>query len=393
MYLDIRTIIILTALSGLMLNLGLLATARACSGRLKGAGRWAAACGGEALGWGLLGLRGVAPDVVSIVAGNTLVLLAAAMYYHALKEFYDEPPDRFAPYTLVAAAAAALSYFTFVSPDVTARVAVVALAGAPLTLLCARALLRGPGRRSPVGHAMGYGFLACGPALLARLCYTLLAGAGSGAGPRSFSPDAAQGAFYLGSYAVLVLLSLGFLLLCNERLTLEALGLAARDSLTGAYNRRAVEELMRKEASRRRRLDLPMAVLLVDLDHFKRINDTHGHAAGDAILKGFVATATGQLRAQDTLGRYGGEEFLIVMPDTTRESALAAAERLRESVAAVSLEVGTGGVSVTASIGVAALDGDDRDVDTLLRRADAALYDAKARGRNRAALAQHRLAS
>lgn len=351
MPLDVRTIIVLTAVSAVVLNLGLIATAGMSSGRVKGAGRWAAACGGEALGWVLLSLRGIVPDVVSMVVANTLLLLAAAIYLHALREFDGDAHKNSSrvvvPYALVVGAALALAYFTLVAPSLAGRIVVVSLVGAPLTLSCGRLLLCGPERPSAVRRAMGCGFLGCGLALLARIPYTLLA-AGSGLRQGFLSPSMGQEAIYLGSYVALVVLTLGFLLLCNERLNRDALRLATRDALTGAHNRRAIEESARADLARCRRSGLPLAVLLVDLDHFKAINDTYGHATGDAALRVFVATATAHLRARDMLGRYGGEEFLVVLPATTREDALTTAERLRTAVAGAMLEAGEHRLRVTA---------------------------------------------
>jgi len=377
-----------------LLNLGLIATARMSSGRVRGAGRWAAACGGEALGWVLLGLRGMVPDIVSMVVANTLLLLAAAMYHHALREFdggarddgaRDDRPRVAVPYALVAAAALTLIYFTVVAPSLAGRIVVVSLAGAPLTLSCGRLLLCGSDRPSVIRHAMGYGFLACGLALLTLIPYTLLA-AGSGSRHDFLSPGMGQEAIYLGSYVALVVLTLGFLLLCNERLNRDALRLATRDALTGTSNRRAIEEVARDELARCRRAGLPLSVLLVDLDHFKAINDTYGHATGDAALRRFVVTATAQLRAQDALGRYGGEEFLVVLPTTPCRDALTAAERLRVAVAGAMLEAGGHRLRVTASIGVAEAAGND-DIDAVLARADTTLYQVKAQGRKRTAAA------
>ena len=388
MPLDVRTIIVLTAVSAVLLNLGLIATAGMSSGRVKGAGRWAAACGGEALGWVLLSLRGIVPDVVSMVVANTLLLLAVAMYFHALREFDSDAHKNSSrvvvPYALVVGVALALAYFTLVAPSLAGRIVVVSLVGAPLTLSCGRLLLCGSERPSAVRLAMGCGCLGCGLALLARIPYTLLA-AGSGLRQGFLSPSMGQEAIYLGSYVALVVLTLGFLLLCNERLNRDALRLATRDALTGAHNRRAIEESARADLARCRRSGLPLAVLLVDLDHFKAINDTYGHATGDAALRVFVATATAHLRARDMLGRYGGEEFLVVLPATTREDALTTAERLRTAVAGAMLEAGEHRLRVTASIGVAEATGDD-DIDAVLARADTALYQAKAQGRNRTAI-------
>ncbi len=221
MPLDVHTIIVLTAVSAVLLNLGLIATARMSSGRVKGAGRWAAACGGEALGWVLLGLRRMVPDIVSMAVANTLLLLAAAMYHHALGKFDDGARDDDArgdrprvavSYALVALSALAFAYFTVVAPSLAGHIVVVSLAGAPLTLACSRLLLYGPERPSAIRRAMGYGFLGCGLALLARIPYTLLA-AGYGARQGFLSASMGQEAIYLGSYVALVVLTLGFLLL------------------------------------------------------------------------------------------------------------------------------------------------------------------------------------
>jgi len=146
----------------------------------------------------------------------------------------------------------------------------------------------------------------------------------------------------------------------------------------------------RNELARCRRFGLTLAVLLLDLDYFKAINDTYGHATGDAALRAFVATATAQLRARDTLGRYGGEEFLVVLPATPCEDARATAERLRAAVAGTTLEAGGHRLRVTTSIGVAEAAGND-GIDAVLARADTALYQAKAQGRNRTAAASPNL--
>jgi diguanylate cyclase (GGDEF)-like protein len=155
----------------------------------------------------------------------------------------------------------------------------------------------------------------------------------------------------------------------------ERLGeLAIRDELTGAYNRRYLMETLARERSRAERLSDPFAVCVLDLDHFKSINDTRGHAAGDEVLRHFAAAAPRALRGIDTFGRFGGEEFLMVLPGTQREGALAAAERVRAAAEA--------GGQVTVSIGVATHRRGE-DINALLHRADEALYQAKAAGRNR----------
>ncbi len=158
--------------------------------------------------------------------------------------------------------------------------------------------------------------------------------------------------------------------------------LATTDALTGARNRRAFFDLAGREVARVARTDAPLCAVMLDIDHFKAINDTHGHAAGDAVLRAVVARVIGEIRPVDILGRLGGEEFAILLPDTSPAGALLVAERLRETFAGTPVDANGASVAVTASFGVAAL-GNEEDLDALLARADAALYQAKNAGRNR----------
>ncbi len=161
------------------------------------------------------------------------------------------------------------------------------------------------------------------------------------------------------------------------------------DSLTGVATRRHFVERMEQELARARRSGGPTAMIMLDLDEFKAINDKHGHHVGDEVLRviGYVCRET--LRETDVIGRLGGEEFAIVLPETDVESAVAVAERLRQNIAgaAVSLEHG-GLLRFTASIGVEMLGDAVADVDTLMRQADHALYSAKRSGRNRVCVAR-----
>jgi diguanylate cyclase (GGDEF)-like protein len=133
------------------------------------------------------------------------------------------------------------------------------------------------------------------------------------------------------------------------------------------------------------RSEHPLAALLIDLDHFKQINDIYGHGRGDEVLAATAAAMRNALRTADFVGRYGGEEFLILLPGATREGAAVAAETIRAAVASVSLP--TVDREITASLGIAALGSDGYDCDTLLRSADRALYTANSLGRNRVEIA------
>ena len=159
--------------------------------------------------------------------------------------------------------------------------------------------------------------------------------------------------------------------------------MARIDALTGISNRRFLEEEARHIFASSRRHSHLMAVLLLDLDHFKAINDTFGHEVGDRVLKEVAAVCETELRDEDVFGRLGGEEFLAVLPETGSEEARYAAERLRNAVEALEIEADERTVRVTVSIGVAILAGEDDAFAALLRRADEALYEAKRTGRNR----------
>jgi len=157
---------------------------------------------------------------------------------------------------------------------------------------------------------------------------------------------------------------------------------AIRDELTGVYNRRFLMESLTREKSRADRLGAPLSVCMVDIDHFKSVNDTLGHAVGDAVLKHFAQFLPLQLRGIDVFGRWGGEEFLLVLPGAGRQSAEACAERVRASTEANVFPSIPAERGVTVTIGVASIT-QGEEISALLARADAALYRGKAAGRNR----------
>jgi two-component system, cell cycle response regulator len=163
-----------------------------------------------------------------------------------------------------------------------------------------------------------------------------------------------------------------------------SLELAITDQLTGLYNRRFINAQLGPLVQRAQCGGDPVSVMIVDLDHFKRINDAHGHDVGDAILREFAVRLASNVRPSDFACRFGGEEFVVIMPRTTGDVACLAAERLRRQICAAPFQASrlAGPLDVTISIGVATAEADD-DFDTLLKRADEGLYEAKRAGRNR----------
>jgi diguanylate cyclase (GGDEF)-like protein len=158
--------------------------------------------------------------------------------------------------------------------------------------------------------------------------------------------------------------------------------LVTRDALTGALARRALREEFSRAVALASRHQHELSCILFDLDHFKAINDGHGHAVGDQVLKVCVEACRKELRTTDAIGRLGGEEFAILLPHTGRDAAFAVAEKIRTALLAIDVESEAGLVRVSASFGIASLEGDGCDVDQMLKRADSALYAAKAIGRN-----------
>ncbi len=187
---------------------------------------------------------------------------------------------------------------------------------------------------------------------------------------------AAAGSAIAGTFA--------FILLQRERADREALHLATIDPLTGAYNRSTFHEIAEREISRARRAGQPLSIIIVDIDHFRPVNESFGNHAGDELLQKIAALIRTALRKEDMLVRYGGEEFLVMLPEVPGPGAVVVAGRIRKAVEAEPLVVAGQSVALTVSVGVSArLDEGPESLESLLARAEQALALAKQRGRNR----------
>ena len=168
----------------------------------------------------------------------------------------------------------------------------------------------------------------------------------------------------------------------KERADSELIRTAATDSLTGLSNRRSFIESAERELHRAERQHLQTSVLMLDLDHFKGVNDTYGHPVGDLVLGSFARVLRSTLRPFDVVGRYGGEEFCVLLPGTGIDEAVAIAERIRLVTSSIRVETRTSTVAYTVSTGVVQAAPEDVSLGDLVDRADRALYQAKAGGRN-----------
>ena len=174
----------------------------------------------------------------------------------------------------------------------------------------------------------------------------------------------------------------------NAKLFGEVQHLASTDSLTGLSNRRYLIELGEREFGRARRYQHPLTAIILDIDHFKKVNDTYGHAVGDQVLQDLAARCRRIVREIDIVGRYGGEEFVVLLLETDLKGACVLAERLRRHISESPIDTDGGAVTITVSLGVTVLDDQCADLDHLLQRADQALYVSKREGRNRVSMWQ-----
>ncbi len=208
--------------------------------------------------------------------------------------------------------------------------------------------------------------------------------------PISITPHSILLIVLLSVIGLCITESMGFVLMIKQRSDREILSLAMTDSLTGIFNRRAFMANADKECSSAQRNGLPLALLMIDVDHFKKINDRYGHPTGDEVLAEIARILTTRLRKEDTIGRYGGEEFCILLPGTDENGALAIGENLRQAISATPLTKGKTPIFATVSIGITVqppIDSlDSPDFTKLLAAADTALYQAKGDGRNRVVL-------
>ncbi len=349
--------------------------------------RWALAAGLLVPGLGLLGARLWLPEALCVMLGNALVMLASLCIADAMSRFVRErplPPRlwRWAGFSLPAC----LLLVPLTPPQ---RVLVMSVLLTLSPAWCLWLWWRHRARLEASLRSVALMQLLHLLVLLARLVHVSL---DPGAYQDLAVGNPVQGLLLLVSALSMLGAGFGFVLACSERATRQLRAQADHDDLTGALNRRAAELQLEQALARLRREGGSLAFVLVDLDHFKQINDRHGHAVGDAVLQAFVARLKARLRASDAVARYGGEEFALLLPGADAAAALALAEQLREAVQALRVPDGRGGqVQLTLSAGVA-LGEAHATPQGLYRAADAALYAAKRGGRNRVRLADESLA-
>jgi len=352
----------------------------AFAGRFRdGLGQWTGALLVQGSAWLLIVNRDALPELASISAAIAFLAYAWSLQMSALLDFHKRPTPRWLFYGPVAIAF--LSFLIYLR-EPREQLITSGLGFGVLQFVTAAALLHfrlAAEHRTRWLLAGSFFVLSCGLLWLGFTAWfepeVILPTTGT-----SLTPGPAL----LACFAVTVASSFAFILMHKERADRETYELATTDPLTGVYNRRTFKELAEPQLSRSRRAQMSVSLLMLDLDHFKRINDTYGHLGGDDILKSFAGLVTGLLRKEDLLARYGGEEFVVLLPGSTQAAAAALSERIREQVSAVPMNANGHLARVTVSIGSASEAGDTLpSLEAMLGRADEALYQAKREGRNR----------
>jgi diguanylate cyclase (GGDEF)-like protein len=331
----------------------------------------------------LFGMYGNVPDLISIDFANALLFTSFAVTWTGARVFDGRPAE---PVYLVTGAVLWLLIcrLPVLSDAVNARVLIASGIITTYTWLTAYEFWRGRDEQLVSRWPAIFMLFAHGALFLLRTPLVAVL-------PWSIT-NHVYGSVWLtvlSFEALLFTISIAFILLAmaKERTELRHRTAAMVDPLTGIANRRSFLHEAGLIAKRHNSSPRPTAVLLIDLDHFKSINDRFGHALGDRVLEIFTDTARQSIRASDLIGRLGGEEFAAILCDTTREKAISAAERIRESFAVAAKEVDSRPVCATVSIGVVHCEEPALDVHELLAQADQALYFAKENGRNRVEIA------
>lgn len=329
----------------------------------------------------LLALRDLIPDFISIVIANSVLALAAAYYYVGCARFMGQPPRWSLLLGSIALIALSLIIWRYAINSIPARVLIMTIF---FTVVCVSASVLLLRYRPPHRNPYNYWFAAI-LALVFAACQLMR-------GLYFITLNEPSTTMMFDNFWNIVLMVVGAVtlptmtmaavMLTHDAMLANLEDAANHDHLTEALSRKRLEEVAREHIMRATNFGRPLSLLIIDLDHFKRINDTYGHAGGDEVLREFTRITRASLRDGDALGRLGGEEFGVLLPNTDTAGALAIAKRLREQ-SEVHLVTGTfGECHYSVSIGIATWQ-DGENFDRLSARADRALYSAKNSGRNR----------
>jgi diguanylate cyclase (GGDEF)-like protein len=378
-YLDIRSILVVAVTMAALMGVVSLIFARAERGT-RALTLWGWSLLISALGLALTALRGQLPDFVGIPVADTVLFAAAIPMLRSVRSFNAEPTADVPGWLIVVLGFVLISFWTLVTPDQVARIVVFSAILALQYFRISRHLFSTLPKHERLPQAFTAAMIAFFSASsAARAVLTLT----EGDIDDLFMSSNVQAVSLLAYVVLYLAASLGVMWMEIQRLETDLVRLATIDGLTGILNRRAFLDASEREISRCNRSGETFGFAMFDLDLFKRINDSYGHPVGDRVLRLFTDTLRSVVRPHDLLGRYGGEEFALVMPGIDKTAACAIVERCRQAVERRGIEHDGRPIELTVSAGVAAFGEDGSDLETLIKAADAALYQAKRSGRNR----------
>lgn len=379
MGLDIRTIALFVGILSAVQALGIFLFSKMV-GSQPGVNQYALGNAGFSLGFVLLLLRGIIPDFFSIVIANTAISLAGYIVFVGACDFTHQDVDRRSFLLIPGVLFFLFLNYTYAERNIAVRTMLASATSAFFSFACSYILFRFSERELRQSSWFTATILSFYGSFLA--IRAILAVVFPGPEDVFVSTDIQVLSFLLMAFCGL-LWSIGFAMMMAQRLILQTRHVAVTDYLTGIRNRMAGQAVLEGEIGAIAKNQRPFSILLIDVDAFKTVNDVYGHAAGDIALRRIAAVLKASIRAQDTLSRWGGDEFLIVLPGAARQEALAVAERARKRIAETRITFQEWRIKCTISIGVAGNWEQTLDVDELLAQADRCMYEAKQNGKNR----------
>jgi len=378
--LDIRTLSLVTMLFSMIFFIGLYVFAR-YNPRFTGFKNFAYANLSLFTGFLLIALRDFIPQALSVIVANLFIAFAFFLYYYGSVCFLRQSfRVLWLHITALILITLAFIYFTYIDSNVNIRIIIINfylfLESIGLFFFFARESMK-QFRVQKISASSG--FLIFAIYSIFRIIWT-------------FEQDPilnflesgiVQGMVFIVIQILIINSAFAFIWIANSILNEELKTQARLDPLTKVLNRRAFADELEKEIARSKRESLTFSLIMADIDHFKSINDDHGHLAGDSVLISFTNMVTQNLRINDILSRFGGEEFMMILPNTNKKYAGETAERIRKIVELSSHPFNGKNINYTVSLGVTSFDLDAQNKDELLEKVDVALYQSKTNGRNR----------
>jgi len=376
---DLKTIIFMSMLLTFMLSM-LLAITRGHHKEVNGPGYWAV--GNLVIGLGMvLVLMQLDATKMVFLPGMALIGAGLSLFINGIQAFIGRKPDHRIPVAVFVLLAIVDAYFMLTQHDVRTAVVLGAIVFAAIFLYCARLTFsRDEGVVGNLYWIASSLYLLLAILMIGRAAYATRVDIAVFDSFAAWPVNAYT--FMLGAVSQFFISSL-FVLMLSYKLAQNLESIATIDGLTGVLNRRGLEDAALKMQDICKRINLSMAVLLIDIDHFKKVNDQYGHLCGDDVLRHLAKVIAAILRSSDVLGRYGGEEFCVFLPNTTESDAIGLAERIRSGIEESPLKINKASIKTTVSIGVADSVRAGYDFKGLVATADSAMYSAKNSGRNR----------